>query len=125
MLGHVSIGVRDLLVAAQFYDAALPPIGWVRLWTEPDGLGYGPAGGNDKLAVFQRHDAAAPGPGFHLALDAPSRAAVDAFHASALANGGIDAGAPGLRPHYGPAYDAAFVHDPEGWKLEAVCKSER
>lgn len=121
MLGHLSIGVRDLRRAGLFYDAAMAPIGWVRVWTEADGLGYGPPGGNDKLALFQRSDARPPGTGFHLALDAPSREAVDAFHAAAVANGGTDAGAPGLRPHYGPTYYAAFVYDPEGWKLEAVC----
>jgi catechol 2,3-dioxygenase-like lactoylglutathione lyase family enzyme len=119
MLGHISIGVRDLAKAAKFYDAVMEPIGWVRVWTERDGVGYG-YGGNDKLAVFQRSDAAPPGPGFHLAFDAPSREAVDAFHAAALANGGTEAGPPGLRPHYGPAYYATFVYDPEGWKLEAV-----
>jgi catechol 2,3-dioxygenase-like lactoylglutathione lyase family enzyme len=120
MLGHVSIGVRDLGKAARFYDAAMAPVGWTRVWTEPDGFGYGPPGGNDKLAVFLHTDASAPGPGFHLAFDAPNRDAVDAFHAAALANGGTDIGAPGPRPHYSPSYYAAFVLDPEGWKLEAV-----
>jgi catechol 2,3-dioxygenase-like lactoylglutathione lyase family enzyme len=120
MLGHLSIGVRDLERAGRFYDAVLAPIGWVRVWTDPDGLGYGPAGGNDKLAVFKRAEAHPPGPGFHLAFDAPDRAAVDAFYAAALANGGGDDGAPGPRPNFGPTYYAAFVFDPEGWHLEAV-----
>jgi catechol 2,3-dioxygenase-like lactoylglutathione lyase family enzyme len=120
MLGHLSIGVRDLDKAARFYDAVLGPIGWVRLWTDPDGLGYGPPGGNDKLAVFLRAEARPPGPGFHLAFDAPNPAAVDAFHAAAMANGGTDDGAPGPRPNFSPTYYAAFVYDPEGWKLEAV-----
>ena len=120
MLGHLSIGVRDLERAKTFYDAALAPIGWIRVWTEADGIGYGPPGGNDKLAVFLRSNAFPPGPGFHLALNAPGQAAVDAFHAAALANGGTDAGPPGLRPHYSATYYAAFVFDPEGWKLEAV-----
>jgi catechol 2,3-dioxygenase-like lactoylglutathione lyase family enzyme len=120
MLGHLSIGVRDLERAGRFYDAVLAPIGWVRVWTDPDGLGYGPAGGNDKLAVFLRAEAHPPGPGFHLAFDAPDRAAVDAFYAAALANGGGDDGAPGPRPNFGPTYYAAFVFDPEGWHLEAV-----
>ena len=61
-----------------------------------------------------------PGPGFHLAFDAPSRSAVDAFHAAGVENGGVDLGAPGLRPHYGENYYAAFVADPDGYKLEAV-----
>jgi len=61
-----------------------------------------------------------PGPGFHLAFRAPSRAAVDRFHAAALAAGGASDGAPGPRPDYGPTYYAAFVIDPDGHKLEAV-----
>ncbi len=120
MLGHLSIGVRDLERAAVFYDAVMASIGWVRVWTERDGIGYGPPGGGDKLAVFQRAEARAPGPGFHLAFDAPDHAAVDAFHAAAIANGGTDDGPPGLRPNYSPTYYAAFVFDLEGWKLEAV-----
>jgi catechol 2,3-dioxygenase-like lactoylglutathione lyase family enzyme len=62
----------------------------------------------------------APGPGFHLAFIAPSREAVDAFHAAALAAGAEDCGAPGPRPHYGETYYAAFVIDLDGYKLEAV-----
>jgi catechol 2,3-dioxygenase-like lactoylglutathione lyase family enzyme len=124
MLGHLSIGVRDPEQAGRFYDAVMAPIGWVRLWTEPGGLGYGPPGGEDRLALFRKPDAHPPGPGFHLCFNAPSDAAVDAFHAAALANGGTDDGPPGLRPHFGPDYYAAFVFDPEGWKLEALHKAE-
>lgn len=120
MLGHLSIGVRDLERAGRFYDAVFATIGWVRVWTEPQGLGYGPPGGNDALAVFSRADAHPPGPGFHLAFNAPDRAAVDAFHAAAIAAGGTDNGPPGPRPQYSPTYYAAFVLDPEGWKLEVV-----
>ena len=123
MLGHLSIGVRDLERAGRFYDAVMAPIGWVRLWTDPDGLGYGPPGDNDKFAVFLRSDAHAPGPGFHLCFNAPSAAAVNAFHTAALASGGVDDGPPGLRPHFGPDYYAAFVYDPEGWKLEILHKA--
>lgn len=90
------------------------------MWANERGVGYGRAGEGDKLALFARGDARAPGPGFHLAFNAPSRAAVDAFHAAALAQGGEDAGAPGLRPHYGEKYYAAFVIDLDGCKLEAV-----
>lgn len=122
MLGHLSIGVRDLHRAGRFYDAVMAPVGWVRLWTDRDGLGYGPAGGQDKLAVFLRADARPPGPGFHLCFNCPSGAAVDAFHAAAMANGGVDDGRPGLRPHFGADYYACFVFDPEGWKLEALHK---
>ena len=123
MLGHLSIGVRDLAAAGRFYDAVMATIGWARLWSEPKGLGYGPPNGNDKLAIFLRPDAHPPGPGFHLCYNAPSDAAVDAFHAAALAHGGTDDGPPGLRPHFGPDYYAAFVFDPEGWKLEVLHKA--
>ena len=120
MLGHVSLGVRDLARAGGFYDAALASLGWVRLWDAPQGLGYGPPGGGEKLNLFPHPDARPPGPGFHLAFDAPDRAAVDAFHAAALGAGGGDNGAPGLRARYGPTYYAAFVVDPEGHHLETV-----
>lgn len=120
MLGHISIGVTDLEAARRFYDATMPAFGWTRVWTDPGGLGYGPEEGKDKINIFLHAQTAPPGPGFHLALDAPDRGAVDAFYAAAMANGGSDAGPPGLRSHYGPDYYAAFVFDPEGWKLEAV-----
>src|SRR5450631_2904611 len=100
MLGHLSFGVDDIDRAAAFYDRILAPLGFVRVWTNPGGAGFGPQGGGDKLALFARPaQAVAPGPGFHLAFNAPSRAAVDAFHAAALAAGGTDCGPPGLRPH--------------------------
>ena len=121
MLGHISFGVADLARATQFYDAVLVPLGCVRVWSHPKGAGYGAPGGGDKLALFpQPGPVAAPGPGFHLAFDAPSQAAVDAFHAAAVALGGEDRGGPGLRPAYGATYYAAFVADPDGYRLEAV-----
>lgn len=124
MLGHISLGVRDLERTQAFYDAALAPLGFVRLWRTAHGIGYGPPNpeGNEKLALFLKAETDVPlaaGPGFHLALMAPSSEAVDAFHAAALANGGRDDGGPGLRPHYGKTYYAAFVLDPDGHKLEA------
>lgn len=120
MLGHISFGVSDLLRAGVFYDAVLAPLGWVRLWDDPDGLGYGRPGEGEKLNLFPHADARPPGPGFHLAFDAADHAAVEAFHAAALGSGGTDRGAPGLRPDYGATYYAAFVTDPDGHKLEAV-----
>jgi catechol 2,3-dioxygenase-like lactoylglutathione lyase family enzyme len=120
MLGHISIGIRDLERQRRFYDAVMAPFGFVRVWSDASGIGYGPPGGGDKLALFVHADSAPPGRGFHIAFDAPSRAAVDAFYRAALANGGRDDGPPGLRPQYTPTYYAAFVFDPEGWKLEAV-----
>jgi catechol 2,3-dioxygenase-like lactoylglutathione lyase family enzyme len=120
MLGHVSFGVADLDRAARFYDAALAPLGYGRVWSGSEAVGFGTPGGADRLALFARTATRAPGPGFHLAFVAPSRAAVDAFHEAALTAGGSDAGAPGPRPRYGAAYYAAFVLDPDGHKLEAV-----
>jgi catechol 2,3-dioxygenase-like lactoylglutathione lyase family enzyme len=122
VLGHLSFGVKDLDRAAAFYDAALAPLGVVRVWANATGVGYGAPDGQDRLALFPVSAPVAPGPGFHLAFDAPTLAAVDAFHAAALAAGGEDRGPPGLRPHYGPTYYAAFVTDPDGHKLEAVCQ---
>ncbi len=121
VLGHLSFGVANLERAGRFYDAVFAPLGFVRVWTEDTGIGFGEPAAGDKLALFARPgEARPPGPGFHLAFNAPSRAAVDAFHAAALAAGGSDAGAPGLRPQYSPTYYAAFVIDPDGHKLEAV-----
>lgn len=121
MLGHLSFGVHDLARAAGFYDVVLAPLGYVRVWTSQHAVGFGPPGGGDKLALFSRPgEVVAPGPGFHLAFDSPSRTAVDGFHAAALAAGATDLGKPGLRPNYGPTYYAAFVSDVDGYKLEAV-----
>ncbi|QND52181.1 VOC family protein [Phyllobacterium sp. 628] len=127
MLHHISFGVSDLDRAAVFYDAALAPLGYVRVWEdirlgEPDqAVGYGLPGGGDKLALKHRPEGQRPpGPGFHLAFAAPNRQAIDAFHAAALAHGGKDNGGPGLRPDYGPHYYAAFVIEPDGHHIEAV-----
>lgn len=124
MLGHASFGVADLERATRFYDAVLGALGYVRVWDGgARGVGYGSPGQGDKLALFPSPAPRAPGAGFHLAFEASSRAAVDAFHAAALASGGADRGAPGPRPHYGPSYYAAFVSDPDGYRIEAVHQS--
>ncbi|WP_439625696.1 VOC family protein [Shinella sp.] len=129
MIHHLSLGVSDIVRAAAFYDAALAPLGYGRVWSDirpgeaGQAAGYGPPGGGDKLALKEHGDAAlAPGAGFHVAFAAPDRQAVDAFHQAALAAGGRDNGAPGLRPDYGPSYYAAFVVDPDGHRIEAVFK---
>lgn len=127
MLHHLSFGVADLARSAHFYDAVLAPLGYVRVWEDirpgeiGQAIGYGLPGGDDKLAIKQRPDARAPGPGFHAAFSAPNPIAVANFHKAALDHGGSDNGAPGLRPHYGPNYYAAFVVDPDGYFIEAVC----
>ena len=127
MLHHISIGAMDIERAARFYDAVLEPLGYVRVWSDlrpgenEQAVGYGPPGAADKLAVKQVDRSIPNIPGFHIALAAPTQASVAAFYAAALATGGADNGSPGLRPDYGPNYFAAFVVDPEGHRLEAVC----
>jgi catechol 2,3-dioxygenase-like lactoylglutathione lyase family enzyme len=121
MFDHVSIGVRDLARTKQFYDAALPPLGYACLSEGADALGYG----QDKIALWIGK-AARPVPpdhssNLHFCFAAPTRAAVDAFHAAALSAGGTDNGAPGLRPDYGSDYYAAFAVDPDGYRIEAYC----
>ena len=130
LLHHISFGVSNIERSAAFYDAVFAPLGCVRVWEDlnpgdPDqAVGYGPPGGGDKFAVkLPGEDARAPGPGFHLAFAAPNRSAVILSHKAALAHGGLDNGAPGLRPHYGPHYFAAFVIDPDGHHIEVVCKA--
>lgn len=121
MLDHVSIGVRDLRATKAFYDAALAPLGYACLSEGDSSLGYG----RDGVALWINRSAR-PVPadaesGLHFCFAAPTRASVDAFHAAALANGGRDNGAPGLRADYDPDYYAAFVVDPDGYRLEAYC----
>jgi len=127
MLHHISLGVADIEGAVEFYDAALRPLGYLRVWSDlrrgetGQAVGYGSPGGGDKLALKQvAKGAIANVPGFHVAFAADTREAVDAFHAAAIAAGGRDNGRPGLRPNYGPNYYASFVVDPEGYRLEAV-----
>jgi catechol 2,3-dioxygenase-like lactoylglutathione lyase family enzyme len=120
---HLSIGVEDLDRAAAFYDAALAAIGYVRLSQNARSVCYGPAGfeGEAPFAILASGpEAKPPGPGFHLAFVAPTRDAVDRFHAAALGAGGVDEGPPGIRENYDPGYYAAFVRDPDGHRLEAV-----
>ena len=124
MLDHISIGVSDLERAAAFYDPVLAALGYVRLFSKPQrAIGYGKPGAKDEGFAILASGAAArsPGVGCHVALSAPSRQAVDAFHAAAVRAGGADEGAPGLRPDYGEGYYAAFVRDLDGYRVEAVC----
>lgn len=130
MLHHVSFGVSDIERSAAFYDAALAPLGYLRVWEDirrgeaDQAVGYGLPGGGDKLALKSRTvEQRSPGSGFHLAFAAPHQRAVDEFYAAALEHGGIDNGRPGLRSHYGPHYYAAFIVDPDGHHIEAVCNS--
>ncbi|WP_323716697.1 VOC family protein [Paracoccus aminovorans] len=124
MIDHIGISVSDLARSRGFYDMALAPLGIaavMEVTEEMTGghgahLGYGRA---DK-PFFWIGSGRPTGPGTHVAFAASDRAAVAAFHAAALAAGGRDTGAPGLRPEYHPGYYGAFVLDPDGNNIEAV-----
>ena len=116
---HFSIGVRDVAKAKRFYDAAMTPLGYACLSADESSLGYGKEGVVFWINSVERPVADDPKSGLHFCFAAPNRASVAAFHAAALAHGGRDNGEPGLRKDYGPHYYAAFVFDPEGYRLEA------
>jgi catechol 2,3-dioxygenase-like lactoylglutathione lyase family enzyme len=119
---YLTLGTNDLARAARFYDAALAPLGLVRRASEDTEVGYGlPDDSRTRLWITLPFDGnpASVGNGSMPALVARSQQAVRDFHAAALAHGGSEEGAPGLRP-YGPAFFAAYVRDPDGNKLSAV-----
>ena len=118
MLDHVTIGVTDIAGARAFYDAALAPLGIFYMCGEGATFaGYGD--GEKAFFWFGLRDA--PQTGAHIAFTAPDHATVDAFHRAGLAAGGRDNGAPGLRPNYHADYYGAFLLDPDGHNIEAVC----
>lgn len=126
MFSHVTLGSNDLNRARRFYAPVMAALGLSEPFQAPNLIVYGDMTG-PKLFVVTPFDGgeATVGNGTHVALLAASRAIVDAFHSAALANGGSDEGAPGLRPHYHPNYYGAYVRDPDGNKLQAVCHSRR
>ena len=127
MFRAVMLGAADLERAGAFYDAVLKPLGWHRVERLETEIGFGPIVPDDPSApaplwILKPYDGgqASFGNGVNIAFHAPSREAVDAFHSAALANGGKDEGAPGLRLHYTPTFYAAYVRDPTGNKVSAV-----
>ena len=123
MIAHISIGVKNIDKSKHFYDAALRPLGYKCLRAARTSVGYGY--GVDSV-FFWILSAEHPVPaneksGLHICFAAPSAAAVDAFHTAALHFGGQDNGAPGLRPRYAADYYAAFIIDPDGYRIEAYC----
>ena len=120
MLHHLSVPVIDLDRVGAFYDAVLAPLGYARVFTGEEAIGYGYAGQEDILLLNREAQVNVPGDGFHLAFAASEPAQVDRFHDAALRYGGRCNGPPGPRPDYGSRYYAAFVIDPDGYRIEAV-----
>jgi catechol 2,3-dioxygenase-like lactoylglutathione lyase family enzyme len=121
MISHVSVGVRDIAKAGKFYDTALAPLGYKRLFNSAEALGYGADSPELWVMRVERPVPADDASGLHFCFDAPTRAGVDQFHAAAVKAGGRDNGKPGVRKDYGDKYYAAFVIDPDGYRLEAYC----
>lgn len=125
MIDHIGLAVSDIARSRAFYEQALAPLGIAVAATIPPEqtatggtvVMFGDHGG----PFFVIADNERPGEGNHVAFRAGTRDQVEAFHKAALAAGGADNGAPGIREHYGPTYYAAFVHDPDGFNIEAVC----
>lgn len=120
-LDHVAISTADYRRSLEFYEQALAPLG-IRTHMKFEGEEGNVAGlGAEQPFLWIGDGGKLTGGRVHLAFRADSRADVDAFHAAAIAAGGTDNGPPGLREHYGPTYYAAFVYDPDGHNIEAVC----
>jgi catechol 2,3-dioxygenase-like lactoylglutathione lyase family enzyme len=124
MIDHTGIIVSDAVKSRAFYEQALAPLGYTMMMQIPQQhtggatvLGFGVPPKPD----FWTHDGIPNAPRLHIAFRADSRAQVDAFYQAALAAGGRDNGAPGPRPHYHEHYYGAFVLDPDGHNIEAVC----
>ena len=117
MLAHVAVNVTDFEAAKRFYLSALEPLGYRVVYEEPNALAYFADAKGLDFGIGRRE----PVGGAHVAFDCQDRSTVDAFYEGALAAGGVDNGAPGLRPQYDEHYYAAFVHDPDGNNIEAVC----
>ncbi|MBX2823834.1 MAG: VOC family protein [Gammaproteobacteria bacterium] len=124
IISHITLGTNDYIRAAAFYDAVLKPLGFTRV-PKPAGKPplYAVDGKMPHLYLYKPYDGrpATWGNGTHVAFQAASTQAVDRFYAAAMENGGADEGRPGPRPDYGPNYYAAYVRDPDGNKLQAVC----
>ena len=117
MIDHTAVNVSDYDAAKAFYSQALEPLGYSLAFEAGDFMGFADTNGMD-LGVVRREPSGAA----HVAFKCVDHATVDAFYAAAVAAGGKDNGAPGLRTHYHEHYYAAFVHDADGNNIEAVCQ---
>ena len=120
MIDHVSVAVRDLEAATRFYDTVLATLGIVKLESRPATVGFGKAYPEFWINLRAEMRAVEATSGAHVCFRAREPAIVDAFHAAALAAGGVSDGAPGLRPQHGDGYYAAFIRDLDGNRVEAV-----
>jgi catechol 2,3-dioxygenase-like lactoylglutathione lyase family enzyme len=120
MIDHVSVPVRDLEAAARFYEAVLGTLGLTKLESRPATVGFGKSYPEFWINLRSGVPPASTDSGAHVCFRARATDLVDAFHAAALAAGGSSDGAPGLRPHHGEGYYAAFIRDPDDNRLEAV-----
>jgi catechol 2,3-dioxygenase-like lactoylglutathione lyase family enzyme len=120
MIDHVSVPVRSLVESTRFYAAALGALGYTALETRDATVGFGKKYPEFWINLRDRLEPAEPGNGSHVCFRAGTTAMVDAFHEAALAHGGGSEGAPGMRPHHGEGYYAAFVRDLDGNRIEAV-----
>jgi catechol 2,3-dioxygenase-like lactoylglutathione lyase family enzyme len=118
MYDHIGLKVAKLDASVRFYTAVLAGFGFVKGYADDTTAGIGP---ENAPALWLYASQSAGGPGVHVAFRAPSRAAVDAFHRDGLKAGGRDNGAPGVRADYASNYYAAFLIDPDGNNVEAVC----
>jgi catechol 2,3-dioxygenase-like lactoylglutathione lyase family enzyme len=121
MFDHISFGVADIKRTGAFYDAALKPLGFARLSDGEASLGYGGKAVQLWISKTKSPVKADMESGLHFCFTAKDRAGVDAFHSAALKAGGKDNGRPGIRKDYSPNYYAAFVIDPDGYRIEAYC----
>jgi catechol 2,3-dioxygenase-like lactoylglutathione lyase family enzyme len=117
MVEHVAVNVTDFEAAKRFYEAVLGPLGYRVVYEEEGALAYYADERSLDFGIGRRD----PVGGAHVAFGCPDRESVDRFYEAALAAGGSDNGPPGLRPQYAPGYYAAFVLDPDGNNIEAVC----
>jgi catechol 2,3-dioxygenase-like lactoylglutathione lyase family enzyme len=118
MFDHIGLKVSDLSASVSFYREALAALG---LELASSGAGYAGFGLPSEPGLWLYEHEGPLGPGSHVALRAPDRSAVQGFHSAGIAAGGRDNGAPGLRPDYSADYYAAFLLDPDGNNIEAVC----
>jgi catechol 2,3-dioxygenase-like lactoylglutathione lyase family enzyme len=125
MIDHTGITVSDLRRSRAFYERALAPLGYRVVREKPGAVGFGDplamARGGDPHGDFWLTEEPPATPRLHFAFTAADRRTVDEFHRAATAAGGTDNGPPGLRPRYHEGYYAAFVLDPDGYNIEAVC----